>query len=302
MSFDTVIAVDWSARSSLSPRRPVADAIFICCKHRAEPPEHPLYFRGRASALAYLYDLLERALSRAARVLIGFDFGFGYPRGFAKALTGSDSPLAVWNWLAERIEDRPDNSNNRFQVAAEINNRFPGIGPFWGAPAAHTYAGLPHRGSLRVGHGLPDLRLTEQASGSAQSAWKLFTTGAVGSQTLLGISHLAGLRHWLGKRGSVWPFETQAKQSSASVILTEIYPSLLSIPSAKSLTAAYPNEPYHVLDARQVWAACNFMSSLTDRSQNAASALSEMVAAVPKPVLKEEGWIFGLSAQGAMGC
>ena len=43
MSFDTVIAVDWSARSSLSPRRPVADAIFICCKHRAEPPEHPLY-------------------------------------------------------------------------------------------------------------------------------------------------------------------------------------------------------------------------------------------------------------------
>ena len=90
MSFDTVIAVDWSARSSLSPRRPVADAIFICCKHRAEPPEHPLYFRGRASALAYLYDLLERALSRAARVLIGFDFGFGYPRGFAKALTGSD--------------------------------------------------------------------------------------------------------------------------------------------------------------------------------------------------------------------
>jgi hypothetical protein len=130
----------------------------------------------------------------------------------------------------------------------------------------------------------------------------LFTTGAVGSQTLLGISHLAGLRHWLGKRGGVWPFEAEAKQSSASVILTEIYPSLLSIPSAETLTAAFPDEPYHVLDARQVWAACNFMSSLTDRPQNAASALSEMVAAVPKPVLKEEGWIFGLSARGAIGC
>ena len=48
--------------------------------------------------------------------------------------------------------------------------------------------------------------------------------------------------------------------------------------------------------------SCNFMSSLTDRPQNAASALSEMVAAVPKQVLKEEGWIFGLSAQGAIRC
>ena len=38
-------------------------------------------------------------------MLIGFDFPFGYPRGFARALTGRADPFAVWTYLAGQIED-----------------------------------------------------------------------------------------------------------------------------------------------------------------------------------------------------
>ncbi|MEO0660788.1 MAG: hypothetical protein AAFZ87_04555, partial [Planctomycetota bacterium] len=63
------------------------------------------------------------------RVLAGFDFPFGYPAGVAQAITGSDDPFALWQWLEARIEDQEDGSNNRFEVAEEMNRAFDGPGP-----------------------------------------------------------------------------------------------------------------------------------------------------------------------------
>lgn len=142
--FDTVIAIDWSARSAPSPARPSKDAIYLCISRLGEgASRHPEYHRTRTSEMARLRDILEGELATGRCALVGFDFSFGYPTGFSKALTGKESGLAVWDWLAEHLEDDQHNANNRFEIAAQINNMFPGIGPFWGAPPSASYAGPP---------------------------------------------------------------------------------------------------------------------------------------------------------------
>ena len=44
-----------------------------------------------------LCAMLDEAQNAHARVLVGFDFGFGYPRGFAHALTGQPFAFGVWD-------------------------------------------------------------------------------------------------------------------------------------------------------------------------------------------------------------
>ena len=155
--FDRVLTVDWSGRSKPSPVAPCADAIFTCYGDQTTL-SHPIYHRTRQSAMDYIHTVVEAAKDQKGTTLIGFDFSFGYPRGFAEHLTGSRDVRSLWRCLADRIQDDAQNANNRFQVAADINGMFPGVGPFWGAPANVQYAELPHKGSQRHGHGLPEFR------------------------------------------------------------------------------------------------------------------------------------------------
>ena len=79
--------------------------------------------------------------------MIGCDFAYGYPRGFASALgvtTGAGAWSAVWQLLHD-LAFAPtvgggdaNNALDRFAVADELNRRFSvrhgGPGPFWGRP------------------------------------------------------------------------------------------------------------------------------------------------------------------------
>ena len=241
--FDRVVIVDWSAASTRMPARPRADAIWIGISD-AEGDREPLYCRSRTEAMAVLETLCEEALAAGERLLIGFDFPLGYPRGFAEALTGRAEALALWEWLARQIEDRDDNANNRFAIAADLNRRFPGIGPFWGCPAGQDLPDLPERGTLRHGHGLPERRLVEERIPRAQPVWKLFTTGSVGSQALLGIARLHALRKRFGDALTVWPFENL----DAPITLAEIYPSLID----GAVNRVLARDPDAIKDAVQV--------------------------------------------------
>ena len=115
--FDTVVIVDWSASASPSPSKPSPDAVWIAAEGAAPFP--PRYFRTRADALAFLSSHLAAERAAGRRTLAGFDFPFGYPRGFAAALTGRAEARAVWAHLAARVTDGPANANNRFASAAE---------------------------------------------------------------------------------------------------------------------------------------------------------------------------------------
>src|SRR5262249_31915029 len=98
------------------------------------------YWRTRASCVAYLRERLVDHVAAGRRVLLGCDFAYGYPAGFA---TGLGLPgigpawRRTWDALTELSVDDTANGNNRFAVAAALNARCgaPAPGPFWGCPA-----------------------------------------------------------------------------------------------------------------------------------------------------------------------
>jgi precorrin-8X/cobalt-precorrin-8 methylmutase len=77
MIFDRYITVDW--RASNRPRTG-KDSIWICTLGLDEPPS-TMNPRTRGAAEAALHRLLATAVDHRERVLIGFDFPYGYPRG-----------------------------------------------------------------------------------------------------------------------------------------------------------------------------------------------------------------------------
>lgn len=258
--FDRVIIADWSAASKPSPRRPSADAIWLGVADRSG--ETTQYHRTRASAEAAIVGLLR------GRVLLGCDFPMGYPAGFAERLTGVARAEAVWDWLAARITDGPDNANNRFAVAADINRQFGG-GPFWGRPAGLTLPDLPERKEVNYpALGLPERRVVERLVPRAQPVWKLYTTGAVGSQSLMGLPQIHRLSQTPGV--SVWPF-----QPPTDLMIAEVYPSLLD----RAVRAAGG-----IKDQTQV--------QLLARALFRLSASGGLAALLDVPPT-EEGWILG---------
>src|SRR5437899_6105934 len=119
LMFDTFVMVDWSAATVPRTGR---DSIWICWHARdGERLENPA---SRHAAKTLLADWLAAALARRERVLLGFDFPFGYPVGFAARLGLSGPPWrAVWDEIARHLEDSEANRNNRFRIAAEFNRR-----------------------------------------------------------------------------------------------------------------------------------------------------------------------------------
>lgn len=268
--FDRVIVADWSAAGSPSPARPSADAIWIGAAD--EDGVRTAYFRTRALAEAHLAG--EIAAPRG-RTLIGFDFPMGYPAGFAARLAGKPQARAVWGWLAAHLVDGPDNRNNRFQVADRINAGFGGLGPFWGRPRGLDLPHLPERKAVDYqALGLAERRLVERVVPRAQPVWKLYTTGAAGSQGLMGqamVHRLAGL-----PGVAVWPFDPPG----ARVVLAEVYPSLLARAVAAE-GAAIKDEVQVRLLARSLWAL------------GRRGALEALLATPGGAVTAEEGWILG---------
>ncbi len=276
--FDQVVMVDWSARSQPSPARPTKDAIFIAVAEGGRTDV--TYHRTRADALACLTGLFDGALAEGRRVLAGFDFPFGYPRGFARAVTGTPDPFAVWAWLAARIADDDRNVNNRFDVAEVLNSLFPGVGPFWGCPANRATPVLPMKGSLRHGHGMAERRAVEARMKTAQPVWKLFTTGSVGSQALLGLPRLQHLRLRYREALAVRPFEDR----DAPIILAEIYPSLLAAEVKRRQAKG------EIPDAAQVRVMAQAFAGLHHVRLDAMLLEG----------CREEGWILGLDHEAAL--
>ena len=272
--FDGYAAVDWSANGV--PKRG-RDSIWIAVRGwgGAEEPENP---PTRADAVARIEGLLGRATDAGRRLLVGFDFPFGYPEGTARMLTGLDGWEAVWARIAELVEDGPDNANNRFDAAAKLNTAFAGDGPFWGNGLKRDIPGLPRRKPGGWGANLPrNRRHAEAKVRRAQEVWKLVGAGSVGGQALTGIAALEGLRRRTG--AAVWPFETLGE--GRAHVLAEIYPSLIE-----------PVPGPDVKDARQVRAVAGALQRLDE-----TGALARHLAApreLPPAVREEEATILGM--------
>src|SRR5579864_2834821 len=128
--------VDWSAAASPRLGR---DSIWLCALRRENGRLRQIALENIATRLAArdrLAALLAEDLAAGRRMLAGFDFPMGYPEGFAAKLgLGEPAWRASWNLLATEIVDGPANANQRFAVAARLNQRISeGPAPFWGCP------------------------------------------------------------------------------------------------------------------------------------------------------------------------
>ena len=299
--YHTHIVVDWSARSTPSPKRRSKDAIWwaVARADGGGAPD-PAYTRTRDEALDRLAGLIAGELEAGRRVLAGFDFPFGYPAGVAAHLTRRACALALWEWLAARIEDAPDNANNRYDVAAKINGTYPGLGPFWGRPGAWNYPTIPVRASARserASH--PDeRRIADRHARGAKTVWQLAYAGSVGSQMLLGLPALKRLiaDPRIAGRAATWPFQTGLGVPDAPAVIAEVYPSLL-----RDEVRARQCDG-EILDRAQVRVNAAAFARL-----DARGGLAPLFAGAPflaaderRLVATEEAWILGLGHEGAL--
>ena len=296
--FDAYLMVDWSAKQK---RATGSDSIWFALLERTGPPRPSLkaVLRNpatRSEARERLGEALGDLKRRGKRVLVGFDFPFGYPQGTALALgLRSDRPawLNLWREFDGLVRDEPDNSNNRFSVADQLNQRVPTDGPFWGRPDENKYDPLEHLEPSRPSYSddLPEKRLCEKRVPKAQPVWKLHGAGSVGGQTLTGLPVLQALCTDERIEGDckIWPFETGlTSPDEGSIVFAEIYPSLLR----------HEFTPL-VKDASQVLAMALHFAEL-DEERALAKAFEgdpELTREERTHIECEEGWILGVTGE-----
>ena len=293
--FNAYVMVDWSAASKPTTG---ADSIWIGVlkrdvRFRFTFESHNPATRKEAEAL--LGSILDDRARHRDRVLLGFDFALGFPRGLAEGLKlpGDQPWLAVWNQIDRMVTDKADNTNNRFGVASEINRRLTGGPfPFWGCPPRDALTTLqPKRQRAHGPDDIPEFRHAEVAAKGAASVWKLYYNGSVGGQTILGIPVARRLKLARGERLKVWPFETgwkaltEADLAGVDVVMAEVYPSLIKTTPA----------PGEVKDLAQVRGLAEHLARLDEQSKLGALFGPDKAAAAEVVVeaQHEEGWILG---------
>lgn len=299
--FDTYVMVDWSASNTPTSGKDSIWIAVLCADASGalrswNPPT-------RMTAREQLRAVLHESVRRGERVLVGLDFPYGYPAGFAAALGLYGVPWrATWSRLANKIKDDARNRSNRFAVAAELNRQLPNP-HFWGRPASQMHPGLSTKAddvryADRDGTGLVlnqwrTVERTLKAQGiHPQPVWKLAYTGSVGSQTLTGIPVLADLIEdpELKAVSQVWPFDVLVPRFEAgrpAVVHAEIWPSIINVDQA---VADHVARGRHVVRdevqveqlARYFWGA------------DADGRLAQMLGAAPESCRDEEGWILGV--------
>jgi precorrin-8X/cobalt-precorrin-8 methylmutase len=277
--FDRYIAVDWSAANE---RRTGKDSIWVA-ERGPEGARLSLNPSTRAEATALVIERLKAARAAGERVMVGFDFVFGYPRGAARAISGKAGWRAMWDAIGEAVIDSAENKSNRFEVASTFNRTLE-LAHFWGHPPHHRYADLaptrPQHDYLHIG----EHRLAETYARGPQPVWKLSGVGSVGSQTLLGIFRLREIKAALPE-ARVWPFETSFESDLGPLTLVEIYPSMFPITGK-----------IDPKDREQVEVSVARFAEL-----DAAGLLGEFLSAPGilldtqrRDALEEEGWIAGV--------
>jgi hypothetical protein len=292
--FQAYVTVDWSAAAKPSTG---ADSIWIGVKKRNVRFQHLYEAHNpstRAQAEAFLSTALADFARRQERVLVSFDFPFGFPRGTAGALKLEGAPWsALMDFVAAEIKDKPDNANNRFQVGAKMNRLMTGEAfPFWGAPARDAQTMLSaKRPREHREDDLPEYRLADEAMKAGASVWKLYYQGSVGGQTLTGLPMIRRLRKDFSN-ARIWPFETGwrplhgADLDGVEAIFAETYPSLFdATPGAGEIK-----------DAAQVRAATEHFAALDEKGQLGRLFGPGKDDARRAIVENEEGWALGVNA------
>jgi hypothetical protein len=289
--FDSYLMVDWCAANK---PKDGPDSVWYFSYDRTDGARTTKNPRTRREATDQIASILYETTKHEKAVLVGFDFPFGYPAGFASALglRGKCPWRAVWNELKGVITDDDKNRNNRFEVAASFNCRISGQPfPFWGCPERMA---SPWLSKKKARPHLAEFRLTEQRAKGAQPVWKLLGQGCVGSQALVGIPCVARLRDEakLSERSAVWPFETGLTQLPPRterkwlILYAEIFPPMFK-------AAVGPRE---IKDEAQVRDLVQRLKTEDEggRLTQWFAGPSDLSENHKRKIVSEEGWILGV--------
>ena len=296
--FDAYIIADWTAAEGkkLGDQSVWIGVAKRDVRFRLYTETHNAATRAEGETL--LAALLADHRKRGDRVLVGFDFNFGYPAGTAERLKLTGTPWqAMWKFIASNVVDKPDNTNNRYQVAAKINRLMTDEAwPMWGAPAKQAQRWLTStKPPVGAGADIPEFRATEAAvrKGKLQpkSVWQMHGAGAVGGQTLVGIPAVRRLLEKLGPSGAIWPFGTGWRELKTedveplSALVVEVWPSMFD---------GKPN-PGEFKDQAQVRATAEALARMDEAGDlsNAFAPPKGADEALIARVEQEEGWILG---------
>lgn len=297
--FDSYVMVDWSAASKPATG---ADSIWI----GALTPDSrlKLSFKAtnpptRAKAIEELTELLNRCLKRGDRVLVGVDFPLGFPAGTSEALKLKGEPgKSLRDFLLKEMKDKPDNSNNRFALAARMNRLISdGPFPFWGCSKKDELTTLSVKKTREHGKGdIAEFRIVEEAAMAAKKArpqpvWKIAYAGAIGGQAMTGIPAIERLREKFPAL-KVWPFDMplakldQDALSDTRVVVAEVLTTLNATNQQSS----------EIRDEAQVRSICEALAERDANGKLAAMFAGEakLTDAQRTAVTAEEGWILGI--------
>jgi len=296
--FDSFLMVDWSAANKPTQG---SNSIWLgltehqrngCVLAKLENPP------TRREATTRIIELASQTLRRGRRMLIGFDFPFGFPTGTAKRLGFSGLAWRnLWQTLEDRIVDGEDNQNNRFDVAEALNAKLSGEAfPFWGLVKEEKRTNLVRRG--RRPHGPQDLaerRLCDIRVPSAQPIWKLAGVGSVGGQALTGIPRVWQIKKSpeLAFEAQIWPFETGLRfDSTATIVLAEVYPSLVSPRQLKDR----PKDAGQVAAIGRAFATLDLEGALAPLF----GGDTELPNKIRRNIETEEAWILGVTRENVL--
>jgi hypothetical protein len=300
--FNAYVMVDWSAAASPKQGK---DSVWIGVLKRDirfRPTFETFNPATRREGEAQLREVMADLRRRGDKALVGFDFSLGYPAGTAEMLkTKTPDWAGLWAFLAANVVDKPDNTNNRFAVAAKMNRLMTDQPwPFWGAPAKDAQRWLSTtKPAIPADFPLAQLRLTDMATqglgkAGAKSVWQVFGNGTVGSQTLMGVPAVKRFLDELGDKALVWPFQTGWREITPAdlhdkeAVVAEVYPALVKVEP----------EPGEVPDKAQVRALCEHFARLDEQGRLGQAFAAPKGAApdVVTAVEQEEGWILGAGA------
>jgi hypothetical protein len=291
--FDRIAVVDWSANAS---PKTGPDSIWLAVVERGN------CMLSNPSTRRAALDEIGALVGSGQRTLLGVDFSLGFPVGTAELAGLVGMPwAATWAELGAAIIDEENNTNNRFEVAAQLNQSMADRagpanvppGPFWGCPPSKANASLAPTKPSRIAAWPDEWRSVEhrlRADGRRPfSCWQLLGAGAVGSQSLVGIAALERLRWNLGARVAVWPFETGLDTPPATdLVVAEVWPSLWKVAVPAGV----------IKDAAQVEATARRLAQLDAVGQLGALFRPRISSAVASSVIEEEGWVLGVTGDG----
>jgi molybdopterin molybdotransferase len=203
--FDTIVVADWSARSAPSPRGPARTRSF---SGSAATDMSRRSTSGPGSQAMRSLRPDRRRAQGGRRILAAFDFPFAYPNGFARAVTGEPTiRSALWARSCGVVEDDDRNGNNRFEVAARLNNAGSADGTVLGSSGWPRSTGLPFRKPGYAPFPFAEKRRIETLLPRAKSCFSLWARGRSGRRRCSGSRVCRGCASRYGEAISVAPFE-----------------------------------------------------------------------------------------------